>query len=343
MDEQQRTKLLRRQPGATPKFGRTRIITTFRFAATVLIASLALGLIQALFELPVQILALGVYVSILGGLLVSYLDIAAKREEDQRIATDQLLDALGVVKKLASRPQLYEQYLKMVDTLRQIAEHDDSVFREAAAIQVATLVAKLQDVRPGVLEFTGEQWRTVYKAILLRPGLDYYKSVAHAKNDDYWQDAPGRVSTEINVRLVKLGARVERIVILREKDKHLWNGTCIPNESRVGEWMRQQQENGIRVYCVLESQLSRDASLIRDFGIYGSRAVGYQFTDDNCRIERFLLHFDTNKLDVANSHWEQLKLYARPLVDISEKSPEPPSRTLRVAPSVESADDSAEA
>lgn len=343
MDEEQRPRLLRRQPGATPKFGRTRIATSFQFAATVLIASLALGLIHALFALPVQILALGIYVSILGGLLVSYLDIAAKREEDRRIASDQLLEALGVVKKLASRPQLYQQHLRMMDTLRQIAEHDNSVFREAAAIRVATLVAQLQDIRPGVLEFAGEQWRTVYKAVLLQPGLDYYKSVAHAKTDDYWQDAPGRVSTELNVRLVKLGTQVERIVILRDKDKRLWNDTCIPDESRVGEWMRQQQKNGIRVYCVLEGQLSRDPSLIRDFGIYGSSAVGYQITDDNCRTERFLLHFDTQKLEVAKSHWEQLKLYARPLGDMSEKSPEPPSRTLRVASGVESSDDSAEA
>lgn len=343
MDEQQHPRFLRREPGATPKFGRTRIATSFRFAATVLVASLALGLIQALFGLPVQILALGVYVSILGGLLVSYLDIAAKREEDRRIATDQLLEALGIVKKLASHPQLYEQHLRMMDTLRQIAEHDDAVFREAAAIQVATLVAQLQDIRPGVLEFTGEHWRTVYKAVLLQPGLEYYKSVAHAKSDDYWQDAPGRVSTELNVRLVKLGTQVERIVILRDEDKRLWNDTCIPDDSRVGEWMRQQQKNGIRVYYVLESQLSLDRSLIRDFGIYGSSAVGYQFTDDNCKTERFLLHFDTQKLNVAKSDWEQLKLYASPLGDICEMSPEPPSRTLRVASSVESSDDSAEA
>ena len=68
---------------------------------------------------------------------------------------------------------------------------------------------------------------------------------------------------------------------------------------------------GIWVKIVRESALRQEPDLIADIGIYGSRALGTQELDEQCRTVRFVLSFDFAKVTEAEARWNRLSVYAK--------------------------------
>ncbi len=86
----------------------------------------------------------------------------------------------------------------------------------------------------GTLAFEGtESWRIIYEALLRGRHVFLYRSVAWAIRDQYWQDEPGKQSTQLNLQLVdEQTLNIERIVILNDS---IWPvGQRLPDEPTLG-------------------------------------------------------------------------------------------------------------
>ena len=82
---------------------------------------------------------------------------------------------------------------------------------------------------------------------------------------------------------------IERIAIIADE---LWpNGEVWPTEL-LRQWLHEQHARGIWIKFVRQSALAHEPDLIADIGIYGSRALGIQELDEQCRTVRFTLTFD---------------------------------------------------
>ena len=107
------------------------------------------------------------------------------------------------------------------------------------------------------------------------PGLHLYRSVAHIESAQYWQDGPGQQSTQLNLELHDAG------VVSIERNRHhcgppMAQWRSVPDWTRLHSWLDVQHRHGIWLRLVRESALENDTDLLSDFGIYGSRAVGFQ-------------------------------------------------------------------
>ena len=71
----------------------------------------------------------------------------------------------------------------------------------------------------------------------------------------------------------------------------------------------------IWVKFVRESALKNERDLVADIGIYGSRAVGVQELDAECRTVRFTLSFDFDEVSAAEERWNRLAVYAASFAD----------------------------
>src|SRR5690606_444620 len=105
--------------------------------------------------------------------------------------------------------------------------------------------------------------------------------VAWVKTADYWQDEPGRKSMAVNFELHS-GERlnIERIAIIADD---LWPAGEVWPAERLRQWLHEQHVRGIWLKFVRQSALALEPDLIADIGIYGSRAVGVQTLDEQCR------------------------------------------------------------
>ena len=74
--------------------------------------------------------------------------------------------------------------------------------------------------------------------------------------------------------------------------------------------MLDQHIGGISLKLVRASALQQEPALMADIGIYGSRALGTQELDDQCRTFRFVLTFDYAKVVEAEDRWNRLSVYA---------------------------------
>ncbi len=100
---------------------------------------------------------------------------------------------------------------------------------------------------------------------------------------------------------------IERIAIIADD---LWPaGKVWPVES-LRQWMHEQHARGIWLKFVRQSALANEADLIADTGIYGSRALGTQELDEQCRTSRFTLTFDFAQVSAAEERWKRLAVYA---------------------------------
>ena len=96
-------------------------------------------------------------------------------------------------------PELHKASLTLQHFLTGMTGHQDEVFRQAALARVAAIVDEARWLTQGQIAFSGtEGWRTVYERLLSCPDVRRYRSVAWIKNEDYWQNAPGRRSMQIN-------------------------------------------------------------------------------------------------------------------------------------------------
>ena len=194
------------------------------------------------------------------------------------------------------------------------------MLRQFALLKLTSLSEQVRQMARGTVVFTStETWRTVYEQLLESTGLQFYQSVAWVKTRDYWQDRPGRQSMRLNYELVRRDLRIERIVILRGD---LWpEGDVAARAGTIRPWLDEQNDHGIWVSLVRESEIAAEPDLLADFGIYGDRAIGVQELDELSRTLRFILHFDAQSLHLARDRWERLSLYAIPYADLLDQAP----------------------
>ena len=183
------------------------------FVGATTVGSLVMGLVCAFAPIEAQIGILGVFVSILGGLFLSYLEQEAERERRRA----ELIERLTIPLSLATEHDIYLHYQAICKTLTDLTKQSDPILREIAGLKLASIVDQLSPLADGTALFAGtEGWRTVYEKLLESSDLKEYRSVAWVRTKDYWQDAPGRQSMEANFAAINRGVRIERILILRD-------------------------------------------------------------------------------------------------------------------------------
>ncbi len=221
------------------------------------------------------------------------------------------------LRQLGKHPDLLVAHNSFSHSLSGISEHTDEVFRDTVAVRLATIQEELRMLSEGKVVFTGtESWRTAYERILCSPGLERYLSVAWLRNEDYWRDAPGRHSMQLNYDLIQLGVRIERTLILND---FFWpSGATLPAKV-ICQWIEEQYKRGIVVRLVRESEIEDEPELLCDFGIYGHRATGQLDLDEQCRAERFTLAFTPEKVRLFEERWRRLLLFAVPFRDVLDR------------------------
>jgi len=209
---------------------------------------------------------------------------------------------------LESRPELIAAHDSLVHSLTEMARQSDDILRDATALRLAAIQEEMQALASGRLVFgPTEAWRTIYERILRTPGLPRYFSVAWLRNEDYWRDAPGRHSIELNYDLIQLGVRIERTLILND---FFWPPAALLPTKVIYKWAEEQYKRGIVIRLVRESEIEDEPELLCDFGIYGHRAVGQLELDEECRAVRFTLDFNTQAVRRFEERWRRLLLFA---------------------------------
>jgi hypothetical protein len=294
--------------------GRRSVLLSFKFLGTALVGSLTMALVVTFAPLPAQLAVLGAGVSILVGLLLSYVE----QEDEQERRRAELLEKLQIPIALAPEHELFDQYSNFAQALADLARQKDPALRDFALLKLASIAEQVRSLAQGKVIFSGtETWRTVYDRILQSPGLGEYLSVAWVKTKDYWQDAPGRQSMRLNFEMVRRGLRIERIIILRGV---LWPAGELLPSPEIRPWIEEQHDRGIWVSLVREADVAGEADLLSDFGVYGDRATGVQELDEQSRTLRFILSFDPPSIRLARDRRERLALYATPYSDLLDRS-----------------------
>ncbi len=211
--------------------------------------------------------------------------------------------------QLAADSQLQNVHQQMTTELINIGNCPDHLFRTLADEHLQQVVRQLQTLGQRTVEYDStEAWRVAYEQLLRSPGLYQYRSVSHVETQNYWQDGPGRQSTQLNIELQQSAiVIIERIVIVAS---HLWPPDADFPEEPLHSWIDEQARAGIQIRLVRERDLADERELVNDFGIYGSRAVGMQRVDAAGRTSRFRLSFNFEDVCRAERCWEQLLLHA---------------------------------
>jgi hypothetical protein len=289
-------------------------LLNFGFLGTSLIGSLVMALTSALASPPAQLAVLGGTMSILAGLLVSYME----QEDERERRRESLLEQLDVPLALAPNRAFFDVYSRLTRSLVAVARQDDPVLRDFSLVRLASINEQMRTLAEGLLVFTDtETWRTVYEQILESPGLGHYDSVAWVKTSDYWQDQPGQQSMRLNYELARRGLRIQRIVILRGE---LWPVNDRLPSPTIRGWIEEQLRHGLDVSVVREAELVMEADLLCDFAIYGERATGIQELDEEARTIRFVLSFDRRGITLASERWARISLYATPYSELLRKT-----------------------
>lgn len=301
-------------PSEKPQHQRS-ILFSFRFLTTAVAGSVVMALVSAFGPLPAQIAMLGAFMSILGGMFLGYLGQEEQRERDRTAA----IESLAVPLSLASDPELFQRYQEIAASLTELGARTDPILRRISLLKLASVSEQLDGLGKGKIVFAlTEGWRTVYEEILRSPDLREYRSVSWVRSPKYWQDEPGEQSMRVNFEAVERRVLVERIIILRDE---LWPaGEAMPS-AKILPWIKEQHNHGLWIALVRESELSRESELLVDMGIYGDRAVGTQELDDACRTLRFTLDLDPQAVQLADSKWQRLMLYARSFGSILDQQP----------------------
>jgi hypothetical protein len=243
------------------------------------------------------------------------------RKTERRIHNDPSSDhPLDLPFAIAHDQEIYQHYLEFSRSLKRISQIPDPVYRDAAIEKIKAMDASLRSVAVGTLTFdSSETWRLVYEALLRSPSVYLYRSVAWVRNENYWQDEPGRKSTRLNFELVdQQRLNIERIVIIADS---LW-----PKEERfptenILRWVDEHLRHGIWIKLVRESTIQNEPDLMVDMGIYGSHAVGEQILDEDCKTLSFVLKFDFATVEAAEQRWNRLSIYAVSYKELLAKPP----------------------
>jgi hypothetical protein len=266
--------------------------------------------------LSAQLAILGAFISILGGLFLSYLGQEDQREKDRAA----VIQSLSVPLSLASDRELFQLYQEIAQGLTALSKRSDPILRRIAMLKLVSVSEQIGGLASGRIVFSlTEAWRTVYEELLKSPDQKQYQSLAWVRNLKYWQDEPGKRSMQVNFEAVQRGVLVERIIVLRDE---LWPvGDTLPLQE-ILPWIEEQHNHGLWIALIRESDLSREPDLLLDMGIYGDRAVGTQELDDCSRTLRFVLEVDPQAVQLATDRWRRLLLYARSYRSLLDQPPD---------------------
>lgn len=293
-----------------PNAGKGRTLLTYRFAVAVAVGVLLTAIVSAFAAPSIQFALLGIFLSVCIGL--GWESLSRMRQ------TSGDVGLLETPFYLSHDTEVFDRYRQISQSLLTVTQQTDPIYREVALEELGRLATTVAEVSAGKITYEGtETWRIIYDKLLRSPGLHLYRSVAWVKNANYWQDEPGRQSMKTNFELHENGPlNIERIVILGN-DAWPWNES-LPVE-RIHRWIREQHDHGIWIKLVRESMLTQEPELIGDVGIYGSRAVGVQELDDECRTVRFTLTFNFDEVTKAEDRWNRLSVYATPYQDLLDQ------------------------
>jgi hypothetical protein len=207
---------------------------------------------------------------------------------------------------------------KLATAIVGLANQPDDTLHEAALLRLTSILDEVQSFARGKVVFSAtEAWRTVYEQILRSPDVRRYRSVAWLKTEDYWQDAPGRSSMQLNYDLLDAGVRIERVLILSD---FFWPAAALLPSADIRHWIDEQYQRGISIGLVRESDIDTEPELLCDFGIYGDRATGLWELDNQCRTVRFTLDFSEQSIRLATERWRGLLLYAIFYADLLDQA-----------------------
>ena len=293
----------------------TYFLLSGRFLLVTFMGSIASVLMAAIGSVSDQLALAGSLLSAAIGIHLSYVEYA--KDRDARL-TD-LLRELNLSEELAQNPRFMNVYREITRSIGVLAAKPECTLRDLAYSRLLTQNAKIQEMADERLVFENtESWRTVYEDLLRKESTKLYRSVAWFRNEDYWQDEPGKSSLKLNCELVSGPLQIDRTVIVAD---NLWPiGDVLPAEI-VSSWIAEQYAHGIWIRLLCESQLENEPDLLSDFGLYGEEAVGYQTVDESGRTTRFELNFRQDRVRDAQQKWERVNLYAIPYADLLDQLP----------------------
>jgi hypothetical protein len=198
---------------------------------------------------PGQVAIIGILASVLIGIAMAILltTVAVGRWAPSFLETPFLL---------AHDAEVFQRYRGFSESLLKLSRGTDPICRSIALEQLDDLLRTVQAIADGTFVFEGtETWRIVYERLLRSPGLHKYLSVAWVKNEDYWQDEPGRKSMAVNFELHESDRlNVERIAIVGDE---LWPAAEPWPAEPTRRWLHEQHVRGIGIKFVRESVLPR--------------------------------------------------------------------------------------
>ena len=90
-------------------------------------------------------------------------------------------------------------------------------------------------------------------------GLTRYLSVAWLRDEDYWRDAPGRHSIQLNYELLQRGLRIGRTLILND---FYWPPAASLPAKSICAWIEEQHKRGIAMRLVRDAGINISARRI---------------------------------------------------------------------------------
>jgi hypothetical protein len=293
---------------------RRSALLSFTFVGTAFVGSLTMVLVCLFAPLAVQLAALGVLLSVLGGLLLSHLG-RMKQDDARHYAT---LEQLAIPLTFAPEHEFYTQYVAICQALTNVMNHHDPIFREIALLKLASVESQIGQLAESTIIFTGaETWGRVYEKLLTHRAVKEHQSVMRVRGNEFWQDEAGRQSMQANFEAVYAGTLIERVIILRDD---LWpQGQPLPTEA-ILPWIEQQHNHGLRISVIRESEVTAEPDLLADFGIFGTCAWAAWELDDRGRVLAVSLHFDAQTLQQAKERWQRLERRATPLRKMLDQS-----------------------
>lgn len=285
--------------------GSASLLGNRQFLATAGGTSIAVIVACALAPLPVQLAVVGVITSVGLGMLFVH------RENNSHIPSDLLQQSF----RIAKDEKLHRHHETLTNSLAAIVAHADPLFRSLATRCVAGMASEAAEIAEGAIAYEDtETWRLAYEQLLRSPGLHLYRSAALVTSSAYWQDEPGRQSMRLNFEMAGEGMlSIERTVIIADD---LWPANEYLPLQPLRAWVHEQHIHGIDLRLVRFSALLNEPDLQADFGIYGSRAVGFQELSPYSSALRFILSFDFNQVREAEDRWERLAVYASSYRDL---------------------------
>ena len=260
-----------------------------------------------------QVSALGTLFCAFAGYVVAEL----QEEKEHRNKWNDVMRILPIPFALATEPGFFKEYVKIAESLTKIVRHSDLLFHDLSRTRIEAIAEEVSTLAKGQVVFDAtETWRAAYQRVLETMRVKSYYSVAWVRTNEYWNDVPGRQSMRFNYELINRGFRIERVHILPDE---LWPFDEKMPTGGILEWLVEQQGRGIIVSLVRESDLANEPDLLRDFAIYGDRAMGIQELDEQSHTVRFVLSFDQPSIRQALAQWERLTLFSNSFQNLMDR------------------------